>query len=374
MKISQIELFPVVSKLPSPLRWGAFEVDEKSCIILKLTTDDGVIGVGECGLSTRFYRQVKATVNGLIPSLIGKDAEAVGALWHEIYSSTHQWGRRGVETYALSGIDIALWDVLGKSAGKPIHALFGTTVASVPAYYAPDLKPAARIAEESAKAAGNGFGAIKLRTGLGLEEDKKIIREVRNAVGDSVTLMVDPNMAYDLTTGIRMARFFEEHGIYWIEEPVRTHSLIEYVRVLGEIGAHTSCYVAGGESLFTPYEFTDLISKRAVDVVQPDCTTSGGLTAARKISAMAEAWNVAFVPHVACSSIATIGLAAALHAIGSSVTSQYVEYDPYVSPLRQELLEEPLRPNGEGLMAVPEGPGLGINLNWEAVKHYALDE
>ena len=286
-----------------------------------------------------------------------------------MYSSTHQWGRRGIETYALSGIDIALWDLMGKLTDQPIHALFGSVHSVIQAYYAPDLKPADLIAEECEKAVESGFSAIKLRAGLGVEEDLAIVAKTRRVVGDDVVLMIDPNMAYDLKTAIRMAHAFNDYNLLWIEEPVRTHSLCEYVDSLRKVSEHIPYYVAGGESLFTRYEIAQLISRRAVDVVQPDCTTVGGITEARKIASMAEASGISFVPHVACSSIATIGLAAALHVIASSTAALYVEYDPYVSPLRREILDEPILPVG-GVISIPEKPGLGIDLNWKAVEKY----
>lgn len=367
MKITEITLYPVAVPLKRSLRWGAFEVKEKSCVVVKVVTDEGVYGVGECGLSTRFFEQVRATVRWLMPHLIGQDPLEIGRLWQKMYSLTHQWGRRGVETYALSGIDIALWDLMGKITGQPIHHLLGTVHNELPAYYAPSLKPSGEIAAEAAEAVEAGFRAIKVRTGLGETEDLAIVREVRRAVGEDVVVMVDPNMAYDLKTAKRLADLFAEYNVYWLEEPVRAQGLHQYVQTLKAMREYASCYIAGGECLFTRFEFTELLSQRAVDIVQPDCTTVGGITEAKKIASMAEAWDVMFIPHIACSSIGAIALAAAVHVLASSPNARYVEYDPYETEVRHRLAAGV--PQVErGRIRVPEGPGLGIELDWDVVR------
>jgi len=371
MKITRIELFPVRSPLAAPLRWGSFEVSEKSCILVRVGTDEGVVGVGECGLSAQFYPQVTATMDVLRPLLLGQDPLCVGRLWQSMFLATHKWGRRGTETYAVSGVDIALWDIVGKVAELPICTLLGKVRESVPAYYAPDLKSAMAIVAESETAVAAGFRAIKLRTGLGLEEDLRIVREVRKAVGDATVLMVDPNMAYDLKMGLRMARAFSEFDVYWIEEPVLTHSLPAYIDALRAVSEAVSYYVAGGESLFTKYETIQLLGAGAVDVVQPDCTTVGGITEARHIASLAEALGVQFAPHVACSSIATVGLAAAMHVLGSCANADFAEFDPYMCPLREEITRTPIMPVG-GELLVPTGPGLGLEIDWKAVAKYGV--
>ncbi len=371
MKITSVELFPVRSSLAAPLRWGSFEVWDKSCVLVRVDTDEGVVGVGECGLSVQFYPQVRAAMDVLRPLLVGQDPLRVGGLWQTMFLSTHKWGRRGTETYAVSGIDIALWDIAGKIAGLPICELLGRVRDSVPAYYAPDLKPAAAIAREAEAAVAAGFSAIKLRAGLGLDEDLRIVREVRQAVGDATVLMIDPNMAYDLKTGMRMAQAFSEFDMYWIEEPILTHSLPAYIDALRAVSESISYYVAGGESLFTKYETVPLLEARAVDVVQPDCTTVGGISEARHIASLADSMGIRFAPHVACSSIATVGLAAAMHVLGASASADFGEFDPYMCPLREEITRTPILPE-KGKLQVPSGPGLGLEIDWKAVKKYVV--
>jgi len=372
MKITQLILYPIRVPLRKPLRWGAFEVNEKSSVIVKIVTDEGAYGVGECGLSARFFEEVQATIKWLAPHLIGQNPLEIGRLWQKMYSLTHQWGRRGVQTYALSGVDIALWDLMGKIAEQPIHRMLGTVHDEILAYYAPSLKPSGEIAPEAAEAVEAGFRAIKVRTGLGEKEDLAIIREVRRAVGEDVVVMVDANMAYDLKTAKRMADVFAEYNVYWLEEPVRVHGLHQYVEMLKAMREYTPIYIAGGECLFTRFEFTELLSQRAVDIVQPDCTTVGGITEAKKIASMAEAWDVMFVPHVACSSIGAVGLAAAVQVLASSPNAQYVEYDPYETEVRHRLATGVPQVE-QGRIRVPMRPGLGIEIDWEAVKHYLAE-
>jgi D-galactarolactone cycloisomerase len=182
-----------------------------------------------------------------------------------------------METYAVSGVEIALWDIVGKFAGMPIHRLLGTYQESVPAYAAPSLRLPAEVARDCEKAIQRGFRAVKLRTGLDPGTDVEIVRTARQTVGDRVALMVDGNSAYDPATAVRLASRFGEYAIEFLEEPLKTNGLPAYIREHTELGRRISIPLAGGECLFTHWEFAELVESRAFAVLQPDCTGSGGI-------------------------------------------------------------------------------------------------
>lgn len=373
MKITDVTTFPVGMPLTEPLRWGTFEIRTRGAVLVQVHTDEGITGLGEAGSSVVNFARVKPVVEDVLkPLLVGQNPLEIGTLWNRIFEATNAWRRRGMETYALSGVDIALWDILGKVTGQPIFRLLGACRTQIPAYWAPSLKPAKRITSECEEAVALGFKAIKLRAGLGTDEDLRIVREVRRAVGEEAVLMLDPNMAYDLPIAIEMARRFQEYRLRWLEEPIRTRSIPQYIEQHSRLAQVVDVPVSGGESLFSRYEFTDVFTKRAFAVVQPDATNVGGISECYKIAAMASAWNVSCVPHIACSSVAGVGLAANLHLICAIDNALYVEYDAYESPIRDELFVEPIKAT-QGVVTVPERPGLGLELDPDAVARYRMD-
>ena len=372
MKIAEVRAFPVGVELEQPLRWGAMEVNVKGGIIVQVSTDEGLVGIGEAGFSAEYFSTVGPIVNErLAPLLIGKDPTQIANIWEIMYSATHMWGRRGVETYALSGVDIALWDLLGKIANQPIYKLLGADKTSVRAYFAPSLKGPEEIVPECVKAVEDGYTALKIRVGMGLETDEAIVSGVRKAVGDSVELMVDANMAYDRRTALKMAHVFEQLGVKWLEEPIRSRSLSQYIQEHRWLAERVDLQLSGGESLLTRYEYIDLLEPRAFDILQPDCVSVGGISEAKKVADMASAWNINCVPHIACSSGIGVGLAAGLQLILSCSNATLIEYDAYGGPGWDGLLKEPIRIK-DGYVSAPESPGLGIELAVDAEEKYGL--
>jgi len=372
MKITKVDVLPVGYKLKEQLKWGSMEVSIKGGVLVRIYTDEGVSGLGEAGFSCTFYPIIAPIVKNMLePLLIGKDPRFVEKIWEEMFQSTHMWGRRGFETYALSGVDIALWDILGKVSNQPIYRLLGGFKTSVRAYSAPDLKEPERIIKECENAMRKGFAAIKLRVGLGVKKDLEIVQNARKVVGNEIDLIVDANMAYDFRTALKMSREFEQYNILWLEEPILSRSLEEYCSEHSRLKEKSNVPIAGGECLFTRYEFIPIFTRRVFDIVQPDCTGVGGITEANKIAGMASAHGVICIPHIACSSGTGVGFAANLHIICSSGRSPLIEYDPYESLFRRELLKNPIQVK-KGYVEVPDKPGLGIELNEDALEKYTL--
>lgn len=351
------------------------EVATKGGCLLRVRTDDGLEGLGEAGFSISYLKRLAPVIQDVIaPLIIGRDPRLIGKLWQLMFTATHGWGRRGIETYAVSGVDIALWDLFGKMCGRPVYELLGAAQRNLLAYAAPSLKPPADAAADCARAVERGFRAIKLRVGIDDSTNERIIAEARKTVGPNIDLIVDANMSRDYRGAAEIARrYYDHYGIAWLEEPVRGRSLYEYVNEHARLRTAASVPISGGESLFTRYEFVPVFQKEAFDIVQPDATAIGGITEAIAIARMAEAHGVSYTPHVACSSGTGVGLAANMHVLATVTNPPYAEYDLYDDiPLQRELLQNPLRAQ-EGIVRLNEHPDLGVELDENAVKRYRLD-
>jgi D-galactarolactone cycloisomerase len=374
VKITSVTAMPLAVPLSEELRWGAMSVNVKGGIVVRVTTDAGVDGVGEAGFSAAYFPTVGPIVNQqLAPLIVGEDPRDIGALWQRMFDATHMWGRRGIETYALSGVDMALWDLLGKLANQPVYRLLGAVKPKARAYFAPSLKSAGEVARETVDAvAQNGFTAVKLRVNGDIRSAVALVKEVRAAVGDEIELMVDANMAYYRRDALRLARELEQLGVWWLEEPIACHSLTQYVEDHTWLADRVEMSLAGGESLFTRFEYLELAERRTFDVLQPDCASVGGISEAKRVADLASAWNLLCVPHVACSSGTGIGLAAGLHLVLASQNAPLLEVDAYGGPGWDGLLADPLVVN-DGYVEALEAPGLGVELASDAFDRFFLD-
>ena len=371
MKITRVTGYPVGKRLETPVRWGAMAVSTKGSIVVEVETDEGLTGIGEAGFSAEYYPTVGPVVNEFLgPMIVGQDPLDVGRLWQLMFEGTHMWGRRGVETYALSGVDIALWDLLGKVAGLPVYRLLGARQSSVRAYLAPSLKPVHEILPECVEGVEQGFTAVKLRIGGDPDEARKLVAAVRREVGDKIELAVDANMAYDRRGALGIARSLEDMGVIWLEEPISTHSLSQYADDHSWLSERVSLKLAGGESLMTRFEYIDLLERRTFDILQPDATGVGGISEAKRIADMTSAWNLTCIPHVACSSGTGINLAAGLHVI-LACASPLIEYDAYRGIGWEGFLIAPPELK-DGWVAAPSAPGLGVELAPGARERFSL--
>jgi D-galactarolactone cycloisomerase len=313
------------------------------------------------------------------PWLIGQDPLRTEFLWQMIYAGFRDHGQKGAVIQGLSGIDIALWDIKGKHFGVPVHRLLGGPLRSEVQAYATGLyrrksgDPLRYLAEEAAGYVADGFKAVKLKVGFGVEEDAAVTRAVREAIGPDIALMVDANHAYDAVAAIRLGRMIEADNIGWFEEPVPPEDVAGYRAVKAAI----SIPIAGGECEFTRFGFRDILALRAIDIIQPDTCAAGGLSECKKIADMAEAFSVRYNPHVWGTGIAiaaSLQLLAVLPShtpLSLAPVAPMLEFDRTEHPIRQSLLVQPIE-HTNGVARVPDAPGLGIEVDREVLARFAV--
>jgi D-galactarolactone cycloisomerase len=375
MKITNVHTHVLEAPLSQPFAYSRAWYDTRTAMLVEIETDTGLVGWGECYGPARI---TEAVVKSVAPWLIGEDPLRTDFLWQMIYARLRDHGQKGVVIQGLSGIDIALWDIKGKHFGVPVHQLLGGPLRTSVQAYATGLyrrrsgDPLQYLAEEAENYVAEGFKAVKLKVGFGVEEDAAVTRAVREATGPGVVLMVDANHAYDSVTAIRLGRMIEEHNIGWFEEPVPPEDVAGYRAVKAAL----SIPIAGGECEFTRFGFRELLVSRAVDIIQPDTCAAGGLSECKKIADMAEAFGVRYNPHVWGTGIA---IAASLQLLAVVPThtptslapiEPMLEFDRTEHPIRQAVLTSPIEHDG-GVVRVPCGPGLGIEVNRDALASFA---
>jgi L-alanine-DL-glutamate epimerase-like enolase superfamily enzyme len=344
--------------------------------MVTVRTEDGLAGTGEC-IVRRAPEVVTTIVDRLlVPVVIGRDPWDVEGLWDEMLTLLRRWGHsRGFVIEAMSGIDIALWDLLAKSVGKPLYKFLGGAGRDrvrcyVSKVYFDDIP---RMAEEAKTLVGQGHTAIKVQLGWppargGHRADVRTVRAVREAVGPEVEVMLDVNGGYDAGTAVRVGRQIEEFNVAWLEEPVPADDLDGYEHVRRSVRIP----LAAGETEFGLFGFRDLIARGCVDVLQPEVARIGGITAARRLWALAHAHNLLYAPHTGFSGgvahLASLHLAAAAP---NFYTYEYMGAPSIQNPLR-DIFTTPFPSPRKGQIELPQGPGLGLEVDPDAIGRYAL--
>lgn len=336
--------------------------------LVKITTDRGLIGIGECyGLpSPQVTAVLIATVLG--PLLIGKDAQSTTAIWETLYGSQAAGGHtRGFYLEAVAGIDIALWDLRGKAAGQPIHRLLGGPLRSRIECYASPV-PLHQTVEESAAHArvfvDDGFRALKVKIGRGAKVDRAHLAAVRAEVGDDIEILTDANCAYTLDAATEVGRALRDNNISWFEEPLNLVDLDG----LAELRRRTGLTIVTGETSFTRFDLREYVLRQAVDVYMPNIARSGGFTESVRISTVASTFGVDIAPHGVGSGVS---LAAALHLCAATPNLRTYEYNRLPNALRENILKNP-PVFSDGQLTVPIGDGLGIELDDDTVDRFTI--
>jgi len=359
---------------------------ERNSLLVKIETDEGITGWGEGGQYGPPEPVAAAIKHVLRPKLIGENPMQPVRIWEELYAFTRDFGQKGTYIEAMSAIDIALWDICGQYLKQPVHALLGGAFRqSVPTYatgcyyrgedYLDYKGSLAALEEEARSYVDAGFSMLKIKVGLlSVEADLERVAAIRQAIGPDSALLVDANHAYNVHTAIRMAKGLEAFDVRFFEEPVTPEDRSGY----REVRNATTVPIAGGECEFTRYGFRDLILQGCVDIAQPDLCVTGGFSEWMKIQALANSFGVTVIPHVWGSGVA---LFSALHVLACIPPTPHtanpvalqnepvIEYDRNPNPLRDELLFTKLEFEG-GRIAIPQKPGLGIEINPSALSQY----
>jgi len=374
MKITGIKAYPLVQPLRD-MTFGFSQgwISSRQTTIVIVSTDGGIEGVGESFGPAKAIAE--AVESYCAPMILGNDPFNSSPIWDEVYGYLRANSQKGILIEALSAIDIALWDIKGKAVGLPVCKLLGGAYRDKARVYAtglyrPDVEnPQEALVEEALGYKKDGFPAMKLKIGhVFPEEDLSIIKAIREAIGYEIKLMVDANCAYNAAEAIRLAKQMEEYDIYWFEEPVPPEDIDGSI----EVKNNTNIRIASGECECTRYGFSQLISRRAVDIIQPDVCIAGGFTEIEKILAMASAWNIQCVPHVWGTNVA---IAAALHYYAAiphiptkfNPPEPFFEADRSPNPLREGTTHEKFVIK-DGYIDIPEKPGLGITLDMDFIK------
>lgn len=377
MKIKDIKTYIVSQKLGNKsFCYSQAWYNTRTIILLEIITDDGISGFGEA-FGNAFIN--KAIIeNAYKPKLIGQDIFDSGKIWDELYNLLRDNGQKGSCIEALSAVDNALWDLKGKYTHLPVYKLMGGARREKIMPYATGLyhsKSATLekdLVNEAVSYVEQGFKAIKMKIGFGVKNDVQMIKSIRSAIGNDVKLMVDANHAYNALNACRLANEIEQYDITWFEEPVPPEDIKGYK----EVKNSTSIPISGGEAEFTRYGFKRLIDERAVDILQPDCSITGGLSEFLKIVTLAKIENLQCYPHVWGSAIAVqVGLNAAfaMPDFPESLNPEevYFELDRTPNIFREELSKNKLKIQ-DGYIYLPEFEGLGVEIDRDIIKKYQI--
>ncbi|PSJ44189.1 L-rhamnonate dehydratase [Zobellella taiwanensis] len=342
--------------------------------VVEVETDDGLVGIGNVALAPRI---AKAIIDQyLTPLVLGHDPFDYEYLWQRMYRSTHAWGRKGVAMAAISAIDIALWDLMGKATGRPVFKLLGgRTKEKIPCYasklYRTDL---GEMQAEAQRYLDQGFTSMKMRFGYGPKDGPEGMRKnldsvaaVREVIGPDVDLMLECYMGWNLEYAKRMLPKLEKFEPRWLEEPVLADDIDGYA----ELNRLTSIPISGGEHEFTSHGFRQLLDKRAVSVIQYDTNRVGGITAAHKINALAEVYGVPVIPHA--------GQMHNYHLTMSTLASPMSEYFPVHevevgNELFYYIFEGDPTPENGFIDLDEHKPGLGLSLSQRYLDQFNIIE
>ena len=387
MKIKDIRTIALSCKCEPPYASASGVQTRRGALLVKVETDDGTIGIGEAGVGGG----VTATCieKDLKPLLIGEDPLMIEGLWQKMFVRTRQYGRRGIVMNAISGIDIALWDIAGKVAKLPVYKLLGACRDRVEAYasggFYQEGKGIDGVASEAEGYRARGFKGMKMKIGrnpstgthirqvtgqaefceIDPSEDIARVAAVRQALGPQAKLMVDVNCAWSPAFAIEMGREMAPYKLFWIEEPVMTDDIDGSARV----AAALDTAIAGYETEVSLSGFRELITRGAVDIVQPDIAWTGGFSEGKRIAAFAQAHHRMVAPHAFGSAVL---LMASLHYAASIPNGLVLEWDQNPNGLRTDILKHDWRLESDSTIKLPERPGLGIEVDRSAIDRYRV--
>lgn len=374
MKISTLEALPISYRIPqgNSVTLGVGTAIKRDAVLVRVVTDEGLVGWGEAHHGRcpgAVAKLIDTTLNELV---IGMDALDVVAVWSKVYKmqlASHGLG--AAASMALSGLDMALWDIRGKASGMPLYRLLGGGKRRIKAYaggISLGWQDPAALVEEAAGYVADGYTALKLRVGDTPKRDMERVAAVRRALGDDIEILVDANTGYSLDDVRKVMPSFVEHSVGWLEEPFPFQDYRSY----REAAALGGVPLAAGENHFTRFEFSRLVEDGSVRFLQPDISKAGGVTEVHRIAALASTWKLPFNPH---SSATGLNMAATVHMLCAVDNAGYFEGDvARHNPFRTDVGGVPYQIGSDGCVEPLEGPGFGMEVDEKFVRSHPLIE
>lgn len=375
MKIIDVRTHLLDFKLNIPFESASARFSRRQHLLVEIECDNGLIGWGECLGPAQLN---SAIVSSYRLRLLGKDPLQNELIWLDLYHTYRDQGQRGLSITALSGIDIALWDIKGKYFNASVSTLMGGRFReSVKCYATGSFKRdgvdrIVDVVSETKAYKLEGFHATKVKIGFDLEEDLELIRSVREEVGPDMRLMIDANHGYQVDEAIELGNRAHQYDIDWFEEPV----VPEWLDGYREVKEKQPIPVAGGETWHSRWAMLEPIRQRLVSIIQPDVCGVGGFSEFKRVVDMAQTFGIRVVPHVWGTAVQ---IAASLQAhatiahapVRNSPREPIFEFDRTENPFRQAIVKTPLE-HANGIIDIPTGPGLGIEINRDALEEYKL--
>src|SRR6202140_2067010 len=333
--------------------------DARHILVMDVETNGGIVGMGYLLLFRPGMRTIVACLEEtIIPRVIGKDASAVEAIWQDLWRTTVTYGRGGITTMAMSLLDIALWDALGKRANLPLHRLWGHFRAQLPAYGSGCFRGFGRdrLIAKAPHYKERGYKAIKMQVAhtADLRTDLDNVRRMREAIGPDIDIMIDVNMGWTADVAIQMGRKFQDYNVYWLEEPVVPDDFAGYLRIAQALDLR----IVGGETHFTRFDLKPFFENPRLPILQPD-PMRGGMTELRKIATVADTWGMPMAPHLFPE--LNVQLLASIPN-GIWIEDMGLAEDLFVDPV----------PVANGMIAAPERPGHGLAFKPEILRDCAV--
>ncbi len=360
MKISRLDTVLISLPLDPPVRTAIHEIGSIHCLLLTLETDEGLTGEGHVfSFGPGGVRAVDALIDDLKPRLLGRDPAEVETLWDEIFQALNFLGQAGLTIIAMTPIDVACWDLLAKAQGKPLYQVFGGGARErIPVYASGGLwlssGPEA-LATEAAGFVGAGYRALKLRIGSPtVAADVARVEAVRAAIGAEIQLMVDANQGLTVAHAIELGRELDRFELAWFEEPVPTWDH----RGSAEVAAAIQTPIASGETEYLWLGLRHMVEHKSAAYLMPDLQRMGGFTEFRKVIAHLDAAGLPFTPHLFTEQ--------SLHLMAAGASDLPAEHMPWFGALYREKLVL----DADGMMAVPQAPGIGFTFDWDAIEGY----
>tara|TARA_B100000003_G_scaffold113065_1_gene101201 strand:- start:869 stop:2038 length:1170 start_codon:yes stop_codon:yes gene_type:complete len=388
MKITKITSHVLGYDLPETLGYSQQYYKKRTSHIVEVETDEGVTGWGECFGPGNIAFANKGIVEKVIqPIVLGMQALDRDVIWHKVYNLMRDHGQKGMPLQALSGVDIALWDIAGKAANLPLYKMIGGAHRDkVEVYgYGMMLRPEninsliSRFKEESAEIKEMGFKALKMKVGVGPKDDIKLIEAVREGIGDNFRFMVDANHGYTTHDALYVGRAMEEFSPYWFEEPVAPEDLDGY----RELRAFLKVNISGGEAEFNRWGWRKLLESRGLDIAQPEVCALGGISEYLRVLALCHSHFTPVVNHVWGSAIAVavnLHLLAAMPPLPGGIFpwEPMLEFDTTHNHFIDDLLTVSLDiknqvKNNNGTVSLPNGPGLGVTPQRDFLDKFRID-